>query len=175
MADKDDVKADVNENGEPPKKSSSMLIIIIVAVVVLGAGGYVGWSMFLKGGDTATQEEAQAQAPPPRPEAKVKKASIICPLDSFIVNLADKRGLGKRYLKISMELEVFYEEDKVSITNHIPQLRDAILLLLSSMSFKEINTIDGKLVLKQALLANINQVLGSKMVQNVYFSDFVVQ
>jgi len=173
MGDKDDVKADVNENGEPPKKSSAMLIIIIVAVVVLGAGGYVGWSMFLKGGDTATQEESQAT--PPRSEAKAKKASIICPLDSFIVNLADKRGLGKRYLKISMELEVYNEEDKVSITNHIPQLRDTILLLLSSMSFKEINTIDGKLVLKKALLSNIKQVLGSKMVQNVYFSDFVVQ
>ncbi|MBW2597707.1 MAG: flagellar basal body-associated FliL family protein [Deltaproteobacteria bacterium] len=51
--------------------------------------------------------------------------SIIIPLKSFVVNLFDKRGMGKRYLKISMELEVGKEEDRVKVENNIPQLREA--------------------------------------------------
>ena len=168
MEDKIDLTEKSN-NDKPPKKSFAKIIIVVVIIAFLGAGGYVGWSLFVKGNQKGTQISES------RPETKKKKVGIICPLDSFIVNLMDNRGLGKRYLKISMELEVFKEEDKKKIERHTPQLRDTILLLLSSMSFNEINTMEGKLVLKKALLTNINQVLGEPIVQNIYFSEFVVQ
>jgi flagellar FliL protein len=101
--------------------------------------------------------------------------SIVCPLNSFVVNLLDKNGVGKRYLKVTMQLEVGKEEEKLLIENHNPQIRDTVLLLLSSQSLKEINTMDGKLELKQALLSRMNQILGDGVVRRIYFTEFVVQ
>jgi flagellar FliL protein len=87
----------------------------------------------------------------------------------------DKRGVGKRYLKITMELEVNKEEDKLLVENHNAQLRDTVLLLLSSQSLNEINTMEGKLELKQNLLSRMSQILGDGVVRRIYFTEFVVQ
>ena len=67
---------------------------------------------------------------------------IICPLESFVVNLVDKAGLGKRYLKTTIELEVGNEDSKEKVAKYKAQLRDTILMLLTSQTFKEISTIE---------------------------------
>ncbi len=151
------------EEEQAPKKSKLKLIIIAVLVLIFGAGGIYGYSKYNKG----NKERAETQ--------KTEKASIICPLNSFVVNLFDKRGVGKRYLKVTMQLEVGTEEDKLLIENHNSQIRDTILLLLSSQTFKEINTLEGKLELKQALLLRMKQILGEGLVRRIYFTEFVVQ
>ena len=158
-------KEEVKDDGEEqaPKKSKLKLIIIAVVVVIIGAGGFFGYSKYKKG--KAAKPETK----------KEKKVSIVCPLKSFVVNLQDKKGVGKRYLKITMQLEVGKEEDVLLIGNHNAQIRDTILLLLSSQTLKEINTMEGKLELKQTLLSRMNQILGNGVVRRVYFTEFVVQ
>ena len=61
------------------------------------------------------------------------------------------------------------------VETHKPQLKDTVLLLLSSHSFEEIRSVEGKIELKQALLSRINQVLGGGVVHRIYFTEFVVQ
>jgi flagellar FliL protein len=61
------------------------------------------------------------------------------------------------------------------VTEREVQLTDTIILLLSSQSFKEINSMEGKLYLKQSLLTRINQLLGGQIVRRIYFTEFVVQ
>ncbi|MEA1949358.1 MAG: flagellar basal body-associated FliL family protein [Thermodesulfobacteriota bacterium] len=156
--DKDEVKENQEEK---PKKSKLKLIIIGVIVLLLGAGGFFGYSKYKK----ANEKEAE----------KEEQVSIIIPLKSFVVNLFDKKGIGKRYLKVSMEIEVGKEEDKLKIDNNMPQLRDTILILLSSQTLKDINTMEGKLELKHAILLRINQILGKKTVRRIFFTEFVVQ
>ncbi|UCG64990.1 MAG: flagellar basal body-associated FliL family protein [Deltaproteobacteria bacterium] len=155
-----------------PKKSFLKFIILGVMVVVLGAGGYVGWNYF-KGNRYENIKETQTT----KADANKKKdeAKIVFPLESFIVNLADREGIGKRYLKITLALEVFDEEEKRMVARYTAELRDTILLLLSSQSFSEISTMEGKLELKQALLSRINHALGGRIVQRLYFTEFVVQ
>ena len=159
--EKEDVKE--AEKEQAPKKSKLKLIIIAVVVLLIGAGGFVGYSMYIKGKKTKAEAEENV------------KVSIICPLKSFVVNLLDTRGVGKRYLKVTIQLEVGKEEDRLLIENRNPQLRDTILLLLSSQTLKEINTMEGKLELKQALLSRMKQILGDGVVQRIYFTEFVVQ
>lgn len=151
------------EKEQAPKKSKLKLIIIAVAVMLTGAGGIYGYSMYDKG----KKDNAEA--------TKENIMSIICPLNSFVVNLQDKTGVGKRYLKLTMQLEVGKEDDKLLIGNHNAQIRDTVLLLLSSQSLKEINTMEGKLELKQTLLSRMNQILGDSVVRGIYFTEFVVQ
>jgi flagellar FliL protein len=74
-----------------------------------------------------------------------------------------------------MEIEVLGEDDKLKVENHMAQLRDTVLILLSSQTLKDINTMEGKLELKHAILLRMNQILGNKTVQKIYFTEFVVQ
>ena len=151
------------EKEQAPKKSKLKLIIIAVVVLFIGAGGIYGYSKY----DKEKKEKAEP--------IKGAKVSIVCPLNSFVVNLQDKTGVGKRYLKLTMQLEVGKEDDKMLIGNHNAQIRDTVLLLLSSQSLKEINTMEGKLELKQTLLSRMNQILGNNVVRGIYFTEFVVQ
>ena len=172
MADNQQEKESSKEATAQKSSSLKWVIIAIVLMVVLGAGGFLGWNL-LANKDSSAAEDNQQIA-----ESRVKKkgeAKILCPLESFIVNLMDKSGLGKRYLKVTMELEVGDEEGKSIIDTHKTQLKDTILLLLSGLSFEEINSIEGKLSLKQALLSRTNQILGGNIISRIYFTEFVVQ
>ena len=159
--DKKEVKDD--EDKKSPKKSKLKFIIIGVVILLIGAGGLFGYRKYNQNKET----KAEAQ--------KNQQVSIMCPLKSFVVNLLDKRGVGKRYLKVTIQLEVGKEEDKLLIENHNPQLRDTILLLLSSQTLNEINTMEGKLELKQTILSRMKQILGDGIVRRIYFTEFVVQ
>jgi len=162
MAKEEEEEKAAEEEEEQPKKSKLKLIILASLVIILGAGGFVGWKWY-------SNKKANEEA------TKESDVSIMFPLKSFIVNLVDKTGTGKRYLKLTMELEIKGEEQKMEVEKRIPHLRDTVLLLLSSRSLKDIGTMEGKLELKQALLMRINRILGEGMVNRVYFTEFVVQ
>jgi len=129
--------------------------------------------MFMKKG--ANEDSHKAEVSEAGEKQNAGEARSIYPLESFIVNLMDNSGTGKKYLKITMELEVVGEAEKKKVENYKTQLKDTILMLLSSRSFEEINTVEGKMDLKQTLLARINQALGENVVSRIYFTEFVVQ
>jgi len=162
-----------SEEEIPAKRSFLKYILLGGIVLVLGAGGYVGWDLFIKGKKSEDKKETRISKS--RSKSKKKEVRMTYPLESFIVNLMDKSGIGKRYLKVRIILEIGDEEDKKMVESHTPQLTDTILLLLSSQLFNEINSMEGKLELKQALLSRINQVLGEGIVHRIYFTEFVVQ
>ncbi len=161
MAEEEAVKD--TEEDQPPPKSKLKLIVLASTVLLLGVGGFFGWKWYAgrKVGSATTQ--------------KAKEMHIVFPLKSFIVNLADKKGVGKRYLKVTMEIEVGGVEQKALVNHMIPQLRDTILLMLSSRSLEEITSMEAKLELKQVLLARMNSAIGKNVIQRLYFTEFVVQ
>lgn len=167
MADENEEKQETSEN--TGKKGMLKWIVVAGIVVVLGVGGLFGWRVYSKA-ETSEAEVKQAAS-----KNAQSTAGVVFPLRSFIVNLMEKTGIGKKYLKVTVEIEVENEEAKKTVEKFTPQISDMILLLLSSQSTREINTLEGKLELKQALLSRMNQVLGKAIVQKVYFTEFVVQ
>jgi flagellar FliL protein len=156
----------------PPSKGMMKWIVLAVLIVVLGGGGFAGWSYMSKPQEKSPKGGGAEKAREVKKEETVKE---ICPLDSFIVNLMDKSSVAKRYLKVTMALEVGAPEIKLKIDRDKTQLRDTIILLLSSQGFQDISTVEGKLGLKQEILSRVNQVLGPGAVTRVYFTEFVVQ
>ena len=161
MAEEEAVKE--VEEAQPPPKSKLKLIVLASTVLLLGVGGFFGWKWY------AGRKVASATT------QKLEEMNIIYPLKSFIVNLADKKGVGKRYLKLTLEVEVGGEEQRALVNHKIPQLRDTILLMLSSRTIEEITSMEAKLELKQILLARMNRAVGKDVIQRVYFTEFVVQ
>jgi flagellar FliL protein len=92
---------------------------------------------------------------------------------SFIVNLNDLGG--KRMLKLTMSVEAENQELADEINAKMPQFRDIILLLLSSIQSDDVSGIDGKQRLKNQMLNRINPNLTKGKVRNLYFSEIVVQ
>ncbi|RLB83799.1 MAG: flagellar basal body protein FliL [Deltaproteobacteria bacterium] len=170
--DKESKKEPKSDAAEAESKGSiKKWIIIGVVVLFLGGGGFAAWHFLLAErflGQSQT-EEAEYKAT----ETKGQEFGIIYGMEPFIVNLLDKNG--KRYLKTRIELEFKSEEIKEELTRRTPQLRDAILLILTSKSFEDISKPEGKLLLKNELIARINQFLPGDGIQTLYFTEFVVQ
>ncbi len=154
---------------------SKKLIIILSAVMfllVLMMGG-VFFMMWSKVSNMASQIEPEKE--PEQVEAVVDEQQVkpIFPLKSFIVNLAGENG--KRYLKIKMDLEIAKEELNDSIRQRIPQIRDSIMMILTSKRYEDIKDTAGKIALRQDIQKQVNVFFKEPCVSNVYFTDFVIQ
>jgi len=152
--------------------SNKILIILIgvMMVFVLGLGGglFMMWNKL-------SAMETQAQSPSDQ-DASVPVEELlgpIYPLDTFIVNLADKGG--KRYLRITIDLELDGEELEREITKRLPQVRDSILTILPTKRFEDISSAKGKTALRDQMLERINGMLARGQITNIYFKEFVVQ
>lgn len=152
---------------------SKKLIIIIAAallfVMALMAGGFfIIWTKM-----------SALSAPAPVGEEEVleeEEAEEIGPLYSLgtlIVNLADEGG--KRYLRVSIELELESQELIEEIEKRLPQVRDSILMILPTKTYADINTTPGKIAVRDELLAAMNGIVKTGKINNLYFTEFVVQ
>lgn len=186
MAD-DDLEMDDELGGDEesaPEKKGGMMKLIIIAVaalLVLGGGGAAAYFFLFADDQPAQEEEKTAQDGAAKEgeakegdKAKAEAPGTILNMEPFIVNLADPSG--KRYLKLTLAVDAKDEAMKADIEARLPQIRDSILLLLTSKTFEEISTVAGKLRLKNEVLKIINRSLGGQTtVHAVYFTEFVIQ
>ncbi|ABQ28346.1 flagellar basal body-associated FliL family protein [Geotalea uraniireducens] len=150
-------------------------LIIIVGGVIL-AVVVIAVAVLLMSKDGKAEKVAKA------PEAKSEKkgeggekgtSSTVYPLDPFIVNIYD--GQEIRYLKIKVEFEMAGPEVKPEIDARQSALRDAILVLLTTKTMREVQDLQGKNQLRDEILATTGKILSVGRVTKVYFTDFVVQ
>jgi flagellar FliL protein len=172
MAEKEEKKE------EPKKGGKKKLIIIIVAalVVLLGAGG--GGYYFLV--HKPKQEEMKRKQ-----EEESKAAALIKPvpeeanigpmveIKEFVVNIIGEDT--PHYVKASLSLELDKEATLEEVNKRMPQIRDAILLLIGNKTFEELQDIQGKNQVKAELKSKINAFLKTGKINNIYLTDFVVQ
>lgn len=145
-----------------PSKSSSKkkLLILIALVLVLGGGGAGAYLKFFA--STGEGEAAVKEAEP-----------IIKEMDAFIVNLADPGG--RRFLKVTMKARLSNEHGLAEFTSHNFQMRDLVLTILAGKETEDISKPEDRLSLKQELAAAMNKVLKKGQVQDIYFTDFLIQ
>lgn len=157
---------------------SKKVIIIVAAafflVMAMMAGGF--FLMWQKMSATVAQvqgtnsEAPQEEEPPPEEQPGI---GPIYKLETMIVNLADQGG--KRYLRVTMELELSSPEMMEEVDKRLPQLRDAILMILPTKTYADIGTTQGKISLRDEIMAKLNSFLKTGTINTIYFSEFVVQ
>ena len=190
----------VSEPTAAPAKAKSKKLIIIVAAlaVLLVAGGAAAWLLLGKrgGGDEEEGHAPVAQAAAP------KTPPTFLPMENMVVNLADPGG--RRFLKATITIEVppldfFFPVEAVEATatpaaegaaaaedprtaefttlidNKMPIINDILNTLLTSKTFDQIYTVEGKEALREEIKKEINARLPELGVIAVYFTEFVVQ
>jgi len=153
-----------------------MLIVVIISVLFLGA---VGTGFFVMWGKISSLEppaSAQADEMGNNVDEEKKEPEKIGPifsLDPFIVNLADHEG--KRYLRVTMDLELENEELNKQLKELLPRVRDSILMILPTKKQKDLSTMEGKINLREEIVSELDSFLGEGSIINLYFTEFVIQ
>lgn len=157
------------ESAEPQKKSSGLpLIIMAVALVLLGGGGFFAFTKLMA--PKPAVEETQQAAAKKNPPDTIGEMHAMSP---FTVNLADPKG--KRYIKIKLELETDTPGALDRVQKATPKLRDTVIVMVTSLSFEEVMTPEGKIRIRDELLVRFNQILKPERLKNIYFTEFLVQ
>ena len=166
-----------------PALPIKLLIIVVVAALVAGLGGAFVVVKFLggssKGADSVEEHKPEVAAKADaQSEAGGKHGSAAAPgamfdLEPFIVNLADSPEI--RYLKLTVKLEVENEAVAAELSSRVPQVRDTVLVLLSSKDSNTVRTTQGKFQLRDEITQRVNGLLPKPGVRSAYFTDFVIQ
>jgi flagellar FliL protein len=180
------------------------LVLIIVAVLLLGGGGAYYFLVMGKPAAAAAKKKGQrvhsdkdAHAEDEEQEDGEEHASeededdedegghggghgeakgpVIEP---FVVNLADSGS--RRYLRVSLKLKLKKQEESGPLLEaRMPQVRDAVLMLLSGKTTDQLLSVEGKTMLRTELIDRLNTVLKKKnlkkTVKNLYFTEFLIQ
>ncbi len=162
-----------NTQDKVPKKGNFKLIMILLGLGILGTSGAFLWFKVVGpaigvGGGTFKINEGNK-----RPEKIQVTTGPMYPIEPFIINLAGEGG--KRFLKLTMELEMGDNDFSEEITANLPKIKDSIIMLLSNKTFEEIYTFEGKLKLRDEITRRINSFLVSGQLRNIYFTEFVIQ
>jgi flagellar FliL protein len=184
MADAAAATADDKAAAVPaaPALPIKLLIIVVVAALVAGLGGAFVVVNLLSKNEAAPaaedhkpepQVKADAHAEPAGKHGASNAPGAMFDLEPFIVNLADSPEI--RYLKLTVKLEAENEAVSAELSSRVPQLRDTILVLLSSKDSTTIRTPQGKFQLRDEITQRVNGLLSKPGVRSAYFTDFVVQ
>jgi len=163
---------DVTDLEQPVKKSrgkGKLLVVVILGLLIVGGG--VGGTFYFLNRQKSDNKTAHAKAPP--------KESYYLPLDpAFVVNFqsGDSRA---RFLQVTLDAVTHDKAVLDEIKKHMPVIRNNLVMLFSSQTYKSLITSQGKEKLRAEALKEIQQVMeketGKKGVDNVYFTSFVMQ
>ncbi len=169
------------EKKEEQKKAVNVAGILqaVFAVVnlgILGVGGFYVYRSTL-GWDSPTITEPQLAEEKKKNEdgqATTAAGPLIYTMDKFTVNL---EGEPKRIIRVEVNLEMLNKDGFEEIINsdNRAKARDMVVRVLNEKTFGELESIQGKLFLKDKIAMEINEILDKGVVKDVYFSEFVVQ
>lgn len=160
-------------NSGSGQKPILFIILAVVNMVVVGAVGYMLWQnrKIEAAKPTLDQVVAGEVATHQKEEPAGSFVGRVVPLESFIVNLAGERG--RKVARVNMELELQGESVAEEIEKRKAQIRDIIIITLSSKSYEEISSREGKDQLRGEIKDTINNFLTKGKIKNVFFTDLI--
>lgn len=162
-----------DENGNNDKNKLIIIVGAVILAVVVIAVAVVLMSKGGKGDKVVKAPDAKVEKKGESGGGEKGTSATVYPLEPFIVNIYD--GQEIRYLKIKVEFEMAGPEVKPEIDARQSALRDAILVLLTTKTMREVQDLQGKNQLRDEILATTGKILSVGRVTKVYFTDFVVQ
>jgi flagellar FliL protein len=154
------------------------LIIIIIGVLLLftagtSAGLFVVWNKVSELDGIVNPKPENEASENEEETTQKKQVGPLVPLDAFVVNLSDPGE--NRFLRLKMSLELTDGDFEKEITRRLPQVRNSILTTLPTKRSNEIQSVEGKIALRNEIMANLNKILEEEAIVNIYFTEFVIQ
>jgi flagellar FliL protein len=93
--------------------------------------------------------------------------------ENVVVNLAGT--MGTRYLKTAFLVTGTDKTLRAAFEANKPKMVDITINVLSSLSLTDLEEAGAKNLIREKMIGAYNQAFGKKVVEQIYFSDFVVQ
>jgi flagellar FliL protein len=134
------------EEAPRPAGKKGLIKLVLIAILVIGAAGGGYWYYAHKGHEPAKEAKQEPAKPP-----------VFLPLETFTVNL--QLVDNPQFLQTAITLKVVDNAAVDEIKLRMPEVRDRILMLMSSRKAAELLTVDGKRRLGEDIVASMNDVL----------------
>ncbi|MCC6916761.1 flagellar basal body-associated protein FliL [Nitrosomonas sp.] len=158
----------------PAATGSKKKVILLALTGILAIGAGVGGTWYyMKHLQTDDKTEAT--------DKKKNIPTAFIKLESFTVNLQPEQADSKQphYLQVELSLKVNESDIIKMIDEKKPEVRNQILLLLTSKKPSEINTLDGKQKLSQEIIQAIKSRVDAEDLKDdvldVLFTSFIIQ
>lgn len=146
-------------------------VFVAVNLSVLAVGSY--WVYISTIGYEYPKVTEKSLREPANLKEKFGETPMIYTMDKFTVNLS---GLPKRTIRVQVNLDmispVAFQE--IMDFEYRAKARDKIVKILTDKTVDDLESIQGKLFLKDKIVAEVNQILHKGLVKDVYFTDFVM-
>lgn len=179
MAEDDDRELTEEEVAEEERKAKrkqrTLLIVMGVLLVALSVALTLTLLYFLSDRDAEPLEGDEVVEEPLEPASR---EAIYFPIrDKFIANY-NVRG-RQRFLQVEVNLMFRDNEVADAIEEHMPRIRNDFNMLLSGQEFADLQTPEGRELLRQDALRSVQGILEEEMgepgVEQVLFTSFVMQ
>jgi flagellar FliL protein len=148
-------------------------IFAVLNFLVVGGGAFLTYRATLGYKPQSIREPAAvAELKKERKESTGVNENVMFTMPSFTVNLA---GTPQRLIRVEMTFAMLDKDGFEEIVRNSPIARDEIVRILNAKTFDDIETIQGKLFLKDQIAVALNQTLKSGVVKDIYFNEFLVQ
>ena len=161
--------------GPAPKKNLGKFVPILLALInlgVCGAGAFLVFKSTLGYQYPSVREPAAFEALQKQRKDAELEGSVIYTLPTFTLNLS---GTPRRLISVEMSLEMLDKEGFEEIVRNSPAARDQIMRILNRKTFDDLETIQGKLFLKDQIAVALNQSMKKAVVKDIFFTQFIVQ
>ena len=164
-----------NQNFAATKKSGNPLmpiiaVVILVPALVYGVMDFVILPKLKAAAGTAKSAEERGAKSPKTVSALGEHTAEF---GGLVVNLS---GSGSsRYLRTNFK--VASADAKISniMKENESPLRDAAITILSSQAPSALDNPNGREAVRKQLIAKFNSLLGAEVIDQIYFSEFVIQ
>lgn len=161
----------------PKKKGNLLKMLLLIAFPLLLIGGGAAWYFIGKAEPAEEKPVAGKAAPAKAAKSTPSKPPTFVPLEPFTVNLQMEDSA--QYLQVGLTLKTADPAYTEAIKLNMPDIRNRILLLLSSKKASQISTLEGKQALATEIMGETAQALGTSVpsggITSVLFTSFVIQ
>jgi len=158
------------EEIKPKKSSKKLIVIILILLLVVGGGGGAAWYFLMQPHKTDEHKAEESKVEKPKPP-------VFLTLETFTVNL--QPDPETQYLQTDITLKVGSAETGELLKLHMPEVRNRLLLLLSSKKASDLLSLEGKKALSTEIIEQLKEPFnpGEKPqeILGVSFTSFVVQ
>jgi flagellar protein FliL len=161
---------------KPKKDWMGVVLVFLVTtnLVAVGAMGFLLKNLWQKMKDVSTQPPKVVEAPAAPDtvgkELQAPSLGVLYPMETFLVNINSDQGT--KYLQAQMELELSDPALEDEISRKKAALRDSIIVLLTSRTYKELREANGIKKLRSDLTKVLNGLLSTGKVKEIYFTQF---
>ena len=130
---------------------------VVLSVVILAGAGIWFWAS--RGTESSTSQPANVRS--------------TLHLETFVLNLADTDQ--RSYLRVGIDLGINREAKRGEDLAPVAEVRDTILSVLAEAKVNDLMTSAGKAKLKADLLRGLHERVPQIGVEEVYFTEFLIQ